>query len=247
MTGGAAAGLAFALALPLLACGEDAAARQRRADARVLQRQIETLKELTAAVRENRLVDPSWLAVSVEESAFRSVIQAGLPQETLVAGRFRVRVESAEVIFRSGTGLVRLGANVVDEKSPDRQAAVIYQGGLDDITVGGDGRLHTRVLVDHIEVPEAQAAGTDAGVIASIADDLAGSNLETLQAMVPPVAIPVRLHQTLSIDGLGDGPVQVRPGELPVVASVARVVPLSGRLWVFLEVKTGPWRERKGA
>lgn len=246
MTRGAAGGLAFALALPLLACGEDAAARQRRADERVLRRQIDTLKELTAAVRENRLIDENWLAVALDEKAVRAVIQAGLPQEALVAARFRVRVEAAEVIFRSGTGLVRLRANVVDEKSPDRRAEVIYQGGLDDITVGGDGRLHTRVLVDHIEVPEAQAAGSDAGVIASIADDLAGSNLEALQAMVPAVAIPVRLRQTLSIDGLGDGPVQVRPGELPVQASVARVVPLSGRLWVFLDVKTGPWRERSG-
>ena len=48
------------------------------------------------------------------------------------------------------------------------------------------------------------------------------------------------LQQNLAIEGLGDGPVQVDAGELPVTATVARVLPLSGRLWVFLEVKDGP-------
>ena len=33
------------------------------------------------------------------------------------------------------------------------------------------------------------------------------------------------------------------PVEIPVNATVARVLPLSGRLWVFLDVQTGPWRK----
>jgi hypothetical protein len=99
-------------------------------------------------------------------------------------------------------------------------------------------------MVDHIEVPAAQTGGKDSRAIAALAEQLAGRNLQALENMVPPVAIPVRLQQTLAIEGLGDGPVQVRPGELPVQAAVARVVPLSGRLWVFLDVKAGPWRQR---
>ena len=93
-------------------------------------------------------------------------------------------------------------------------------------------------------VPEVEAGGSNARGIAAVAEHLAGRNLEMLQGRIPDLAIPVRLQQNLSIDGLGDGPVQVDPGELPVRAAVARVLPLSGRLWVFLDVKIGPWRER---
>lgn len=247
LPGAARAGLALTLTLSFTACGEDAAARRRRAEARVLKRQIESLQEMVQATREKRLVDQGWLAVAVDETAVKSVIEAGLPQEAVLARRFRVRVEAAEVIFRSGASLVNLKAHVTDERSPDRQAEVVYQGGLDDITVSGDGRLQTRVLIDNVELSEAKAAGSDASRLASVAETLAGRNLEMLQGLIPALAIPVKLQQNLSIDGLGDGPVQVDPGDLPISARVARVLPWSGRLWIFLDVKAGPWRERPPA
>jgi hypothetical protein len=237
-------GLVAVLGLALVACGESLATRRLRAEERRLKRQIENVKEMIQATSERRLVAREWLAVAVDEAGVQSVIQAGLPQETVVAQRFRVRVEAAEVTFRSGASFVSLRANVTDERSPDRKAAVIYQGGLDAIVVSADGRLSSRVLIDHVELSEVQAAGSDASFFTSVADDLAGRNLEALQAFLPPIAIPVRLQQTLAIEGLSEGPVQVDGGELPVTAAVARVMPLSGRLWVFLDVKTGPWRKR---
>jgi len=239
---------AFLLLVPsllaLAGCGEEAAARRKRAEARVLKRQIENLKDMIQSTSEKKLVRQDWLAVAVDESAVKSVIEAGLPQEGEVADRFRVRVETAEVSFSSGASLVRLRAHVVDEKTPGRQADVVYQGGLDDIEVSPDGRLRTRVLIDNVELAEGQEGTGDASSLASMAVKLAGQNLEILQSLIPDLGIPVRLEQNLAIEGLGDGPVQVDPGELPVSATVARVLPLSGRLWVFLEVKTGPWRER---
>jgi hypothetical protein len=239
------AALLLATLLPLAGCGEEAADRRRRAEGRVLKRQIENLKEMIQSTSEKRLVRQDWLAVAIDESAVKTVIEAGLPQEGLVAERFRVRVERAEVSFRSGASLVRLRAHVVDEKTAGRQADVVYEGGLDDIEVSRDGRLRTRVLIDNVDLAEGQQAVADASGVASMAVKLAGRNLEILQGLIPDLAIPVRLEQTIAIDGLGDGPVQVDPGELPVDATVARVLPLSGRLWVFLEVKTGPWRERQ--
>jgi hypothetical protein len=222
-------------------------ARRRRVEGRILKRQIEKLKGLIQATSERRLVAESWLAVAVDETAVKSVIEAGLPQEAVIAKRFRVRVEAAEVTFRSGDGLVSLTALVTDEQSPDRRARVVYQGGFEDITVSADGRLQTSVLIDNVEVPEALAAGADAGLLGSVAEQLAGRNLEMLQALIPTLTIPVKLQETIAIEGFGDGPVQVDPGELKVSASVARVLPLSGRLWVFLEVKAGPWQRTGGA
>ncbi len=66
--------LAVTLALSFAACGEDAAARRRRGEARVLKREIENLQEMVRATTERRLVDPSWLAVAVDETAVKSVI-----------------------------------------------------------------------------------------------------------------------------------------------------------------------------
>jgi hypothetical protein len=226
----------------LAGCGEEHSARRRRAEARVLARQIESLRELKAALGEKRLVAEDWLAVAADEAAVRSVIEAGLPQEMTVAGRFRVLVHRAEVSFTSGASLVRLNARVTDTSSPDRFADVVYDGGLDDIVVSG-GRLSTRVLVDAIDVPQVQTGGAPASLLTSAARELAGQNMERLQALIPPVALPVKLEESIAIDGLGDGPVEVDPATLPLSVKVARVMPLSGRLWVFLDVELGPWRK----
>ena len=238
-----AAGLTAALALSLLACGEDAATRSLRAEARRLERQNETLRNLIQATTEKRLVAAHWLAVAVDEAAVKTVIEATLPQEVDVSERWHVRVEKAEVSFRSGASLVKLDARVTDRKNPERLAHVVYAGGLDDIKVGVSGLLESRVLIDGVELPETWAAGADTSQLGEVASQFAGQNLEVLQGLVPEVAIPVRLRESIRVDGFGDGPVQVDPGEIPVNATVARVLPLSGRLWVFLDVQTGPWRK----
>lgn len=235
--------LAGALAVLSLACSEDPAARRRRAEAQALERQNQSLRELIAATREQRLISPEWIVAAVDEAAVESILGASLPQEA-VAGRFRVRVERAEVRFQSGTSFVTLQAQVADERSPDRRASVLFQGGLDDLTIGPDGRLETRVLVDHVEVPEIQAARVDAGFLGAVVDELAGRSLDAVQRLIPSVSIPVRFERSLAVDGRSQGPVQVDGGDLPVSANVARVLPLSGRLWVFVDATVGPWRPR---
>src|SRR4051812_31967176 len=106
--------MSLALVLLLAACGEDSAARARRAEARVLRREIENLREIRDAARARTLVDPRWLAVAVDETAVRTLLDAGLPQETDLANRFHVRIEDAAVTFRSGASLVRFKAEVLD-------------------------------------------------------------------------------------------------------------------------------------
>ena len=221
-------------------CGDDFAANRRRVEARVLARQIENLHEMKTALSEKRLVAAHWLAIAADEAAVRSVIEAGLPQEMTVAARFRVLVHRAEVSFSSGSNLVRLNARVTDLRSPDRVADVVYQGALDDIVVSG-GKLTTRVLIDDIDVPQVQTGGAEASLLTTVADQLAGQNMERLQALIPPVAIPVKVEEKITVPGLGDGPVEVDPAEVPLNVKVARVLPLSGRLWVFLDVSIGAW------
>jgi hypothetical protein len=235
--------IVFGLLMPLTGCGEDAATRRLRVQERILKREIESLRDLKRATSDGNLVAPTWIAVAVDEAAVRALVEAGLPQEMVVANRLRVRVEKAEVSFSSGSSLVSLRAQVTDVRSPDRSASVSYTGGLDEIAVTADGKLRTRVLIDSVEVSRAQGRGSDASLLEAAAERLAGQGLEELQDLIPPVAIPVKLEQGLVFGGIGEGPIQVDPGELPVAVRVARVMPLSGRLWVFLDLKTGAWRK----
>lgn len=235
--------LACALVALSLACRDDPAARRQRAEAQVLERQNQSLRELIVAAREERLISPEWIVVAVDEAAVESILGASLPQDAVV-GRFRVLVERAEVSFQGGTSLVALEAQITDERSPDRRASVRFQGGIDDIAIGADGHLETRVRVDHVEVPEIQSARVDAGFLGAVVDELAGRSLDAVQRLVPAISIPVTFERSLAFDARSEGPVQVDGGDLPVVASVARVLPLSGRLWVFVDAKVGPWRPR---
>lgn len=236
--------VACVLVVTSLACREDPAARRRRADAQVLERQNQSLRELIAATRENRLVSPEWIAAAVDEAAVEAILDAGLPQEAVVAGRFRIRVERAEVSFQSGTSLVELQAQVTDERSADRRASVVFRGGLDEITISADGHLQTRVLVDDLEVPEVQTTRVDAGFVGAMIDELAGRSLDTVQRLAPAISIPVKFEHSLVFEGRSEGPVQVDGGELPLAAKVARVLPLSGRLWVFVDATVGAWQAR---
>jgi hypothetical protein len=223
-------------------CRQSPETRRLRAEARVLERQIASLRELLDRAEKGTLVDAGWLALAVGESAFQSVLEAGLPHERLVAERWHTRVHRATVRFEGGAGLVSLNAQVRDTTAEGRVAEVVFRGGLGRIEVSPRGRLQTHVVVDHIEVAPAQASGADAAFAAGVVDELAGRNLELVEDLVPPVDIPVRLQQRLAFDGLREGPIEVDAGELPVTVRVARILPLSGRLWIFLDVAAGPWQ-----
>lgn len=235
--------LAGALVVLALACRDDPEARRQRAEGQALERQNQSLRELIAAAREKRLISPDWIVAAVDEAAVESILGASLPLDAVV-GRLRVLVERAEVTFQGGASLVSLQAQITDERNPDRRATVLFQGGLDDITISADGHLETRVLVDHVEVPEIQTARMDAGFLGTVVNELAGRSLDTVQGLVPAISIPVKLERSLAFGGRTDGPVQLAGGDLPVAARVARVLPLSGRLWVFVDAEVGTWQPR---
>jgi hypothetical protein len=231
----------FALLAPLLGCGDDLAARRARAEGGLLKRQVTGLRELVQAAETKTLVSPDWVAIGLEESAFRAVLSAGLPQETTVGGRAKVRIDRADVSFQGSTASVNLFGRVSDTQDPDLLADISLQGGLDEIEISPEGTLSARVAVDSFEVARTAAAGAETPMVKVLVDMLSAERMERLRDLLPPVEIPVKLDQAIAINGFGEGPVQVNPGVLPVHARVARVVALSGRLWVMLEVSVGPW------
>ena len=128
-------------------------------------------------------------------------------------------------------------------EDPGRLADISLQGGLEDIEISPEGKLSARVAIDSFEVARTESGGAETPMVKALVDVLSAERMERLRNLVPPVEIPVALDQQIAINGFGEGPVQVNPGTLPVQARVARVLALSGRLWVMLEVSVGQWVE----
>lgn len=238
--------LGAGLALCAVACGRfGKEADRRRDEAAGLTAQIDTIEDLIGkAERGESHLDE--VVVGVSASLVRSVLAAGLPLEQVVAGRFRVVLNEAEVHFGGGRSGVTLRGRVSPPSSRATFAEVVVEGELDRLRIlAGRGTLAGEVVLRHVEVIRAAAGGADSAFVRSAVQALGHEGLESLAKLVPRLAVPIRVEQSLAIAGLGDGPVVVTPGELPFQAAVTSVVPLDEWLWVTIDLSAGPWRRRQ--
>jgi hypothetical protein len=74
-------------------------------------------------------------------------------------------------------------------------------------------------------------------------EQLVRDNLPAIERAIPRIEIPVGIEQSVGIDIERMGPVTVKPGRLPLRITVARVVPVSGRLWILLQADVGQWQQ----
>jgi hypothetical protein len=240
----AAASAVAATLIAALGCQkrEPPEAALARSTAEFRRRQIESLEELIARAEKGELVTAGQIAIGISEHAARTFLNASLPQEVVVADRLRVRLESAEPVFRGNKAalLIRGRASLV--KAPGAYAAIELGGGLDDFKLEG-GMLATRVKLGHFRVHEASLGDLAADALES----LVRANSVLMESAIPPVQIPVQLEESIRIGGLTEGAVVARPGVLPLNIAVSRVLPLNERLWVLLEAKAGPWQPAASA
>ena len=236
----------FSIALLALggACRRDEARAARvRAEKALLERQIEGLRELVVAAQARTLLKSEQFLIGADEATVQGLIAATLPQERVIANRFRVRLERAEARFRSSQGVVVLKGRASPVQSADTFVDLTLEGALDDVVIDQrSGTLVAKIAIYHLEVQRAAAAGAEGSAIRALAEALGRERLDELSELVPPLQIPIRLEQSIAFDGFEEGPVSAGAGTLPVTASVARVLALAGRLWVVLDVGAGPWR-----
>src|SRR3989442_10278123 len=96
----------------LAACGGDRGPQRFLARKAVLERQVEDLRRLVRAAEEGGLFPPDRLVVGVSEPLANELARLALPREQVVGGRYRVRLERAEVRFRDEHGSVRFHGKV---------------------------------------------------------------------------------------------------------------------------------------
>ena len=235
---------ASALALAGLVAGcrnEPPQANRDRAAEAFLVAQVADLKRLVATAETGKLTSPDHIAIGIHEDVVKQFIDASLPRGTDVAGRIHVRIESAQPLFRGNNAAVIFQATA---RSLDFDASTRLEiaGTLGQFRIK-EGRLVGDVTIAYFNVLEASSLG----VAASVLQEVLTPNLASLGELVPPVEIPVRLEESLALDGVDAGIVATRGGVLPLAMTVAQVVPVNQRLWIFIDARAGPWQAQAPA
>jgi hypothetical protein len=209
----------------------------KRTQAEFRRGQIASLEQLIAQAERGELVTSDLIAIGISEELVKTLLGASLPREAVVAGRLRVRLESAEPVFRGNKAGLLFRAKVSSVKVPGASATLAMGGALENFKLDG-GRLTATVKLAHFSVLESSMGDLAADAL----DSLVRANVGVIDGAIPPLEFPVQLEQSVKIAGLTEGAVVARPGALPLDISVRHLVPINQRLWVLLQAKAGPWQ-----
>lgn len=235
---------AIAIAVSLCACQPretPEVALERTAESALLG-QIESLKALVARAEGGDLSARDRVVIGISEELSKALLDLSLPQEQVLGDRVRVRIERAQPFFQGNNAALVFEATAEGLKT-GASAHLQLGGRLVNFRVV-EGRLKADVELIHFKVIDSSLADMGSGILERLIQD----HLGALARLTPKFEIPVRLEQAIKIGGLDEGVVMAQGGVLPLSMSVAEVVPVNHRLWVFLEVKGGPWKSAaKGA
>jgi len=217
-----------------------------------LTRQVADLRTLVERAERGRLVPTDGLIVAVREDVVRRMVQLTLPQEQLVQGRFRVRLERVDVRFRDRHGAVQLEGRVAWADDADLFRADVFVdltvfGRIDAVAVDPkEGTLTAEMVPIGFEIRRLDV-GERQPTARQLAEGLARALPESLSALRSTVTIPVAFEHRLRLGGRESGPVRFRPAALPLRLVVRDASAHGGRLWVSVgvqEVPAGPGGKR---
>ncbi len=209
------------------------------AEQAVLDRRIQGLQGLVAAAGKGPLVPFGSVLATVDEATVQDLLRAGLPFERLVAERFRVRVERAEVHFEDGFGLVQLDGRATLADAPGAAAAdVSVFGALDIVELDPlSGLLHGRVKVIAVDARRVGVLGMGTKSGERLVEDLGRAQLDAFSALASRLEIPIRLERSVSLPAVDavQG-IRIAAAAVPLRAGVVDVKAFRRRLWVCLDV-----------
>jgi hypothetical protein len=232
---GRAAGLLLLLAT--LACRGEKAGGALHAEQKLLEREVQGLRELAELMRRGEPVIPANdVTVVLDESLLRDLLAAQLPFEAEV-DRYRVRLTAADAMFR-GSPLVRLRGTLALRDSPDLAGEVSLLGALEKIEVDrATETLKAALSLDHLQIEK--AGGLESWLGGTALDELARTLRLQITSQLPPLSIPVKIAERIPLPAIDQGPVRIEAAELPMQASVSRVIAGQGRLWIGISLRPG--------
>lgn len=224
----------------LAACAPAPVPRRVVAEETALRRQIEGIEGLLARAAQGSLVPDGELVVALSEKLIEDTARLALPREQVVAGRYRVRLETIEVRFRDGVGSLRLDGRVspADRPPEDVFADLAVFGLIDSAELLPNGRMRVQGTPIGFEVARVGVFGETA-VGRRLLETLAAEKIDALGGLAFPVEVPVHLEQAVTLEGAGgDGPLRVNPARVPLHVGIARLTAHSRRLWISIAVAT---------
>jgi hypothetical protein len=233
----AAAGL-LALALGCVRRESPEVARDRATET-FLKTQVADTKRLIARLESGEQITRDRIAIGITEGVVKQLLEASLPPEMVLGNHVRLRIESAQPIFRGNNAGLLFQAVARGVKLQDLTARVELGGALEHFRLDGT-KLRGDVELAHFKVLETSLGTTPAGLLETLIE----TNLQAVNDAIPGIEIPVHLEHEIEIGGLDEGVVQARAGVLPLEITVAEVIPGGERLWVLLAAKAGPWEPR---
>jgi len=210
-----------------------------------LTRQVADLRRLVERAERGRLVPADGLVVAVREDVVRRMAQLALPREQVVEGRFRVRLEEADVRFRDRHGEVRLEGRVRWADDADVLGADVFVdltvfGRVDAVAVDTEGGTLTAAIVPIGFEIRRVTVGEGQPTVRQLAEGLARELPEGLSSLRSTLTIPVSFEHTLRLNGIESGPVRLRPASLGLRFFVKEASAHAGRLWVSVGVEALP-------
>ena len=210
-----------------------------------LTRQVADLRALVKRAEKGGLVPTDGLVVAVREDVVQRMAELALPREEIVGGRFRVRLERAEVRFRDRHGAVRLDGRVGWASDADLYRADVFVdltvfGRIDTVAVDPkEGTLTAEMVPIGFEIRRLNV-GEQQPTVRQLAEGLARALPEGLSALRSTVTIPVAFEHQLRLAGRESGRFRFRPASLPLRLVVRDASAHGGRLWVSVGVEVVP-------
>ena len=240
--------LALLLVPSTLGCGKSADGvtpdSPLASELKLLERQVASLTEAIRDAKRGELFSPGDIAIGVTEEVVQTVLSQAFPIEQSVSEDFVGRIDRALVSFRAMQGSVRLEGRVWAKADPATYADLILLGGIHEVDIDRDtGVLRAKIALDGWDVQRAAAVGMEFEWTKGLVRLLGEKGLEALRALVPDVSIPVGIERGIELPGVTGGVVSIPAGHLPLEAVVARVLPISGRLWAMVDVSSTGWTE----
>lgn len=203
----------------------------QRLERDLLLRQKEALqRELT---RPEEL--DSDVIVVIPASLVDELLEVALPLETVLAGRFRILVDSGRVDFAGGLALVHLSAYVTSVDREEVSARIDILGALQVLEIQDSGALATRVEILGWQTQDVRL-GTLSPPAGRLLDELASRPASDLNELLSRIEIPVRLVPTIPLPGVEEDEVTIPAVDIPLAARLMEVRVGGGQLWVYIDV-----------
>jgi hypothetical protein len=230
--------LVLAAAVASGACGREyEGGGDLRAKKVVLQREVAGLRESLARIESGEpLLPPDDVAIAIESSLIRDLLDAQLPVDAEVKG-YHLNLASAEVEFKESP-LIRLRGSLYPVDNPGLFAEATALGALADITIdAGSSTLKARLALDHLAIQK--AAGLEGMLSKTALDEVAREIRISAATKIPALRIPVKVQQKVEIPRLTLGPIRIDAASLPLQAAVSQVMTGTDRLWISIRFQPG--------